>query len=114
MPIEQAVYFTDLDAYTLEDPFFIALRSGADAIYASGIERVGDLIAMMADEAAARTGLTPAQMHKLSGVLERMGLHFGSDVSAWRRYRETVDADFRLRPPCQTKLPQDTRRAFEI
>lgn len=115
LPVEQAKYFMLLDAYTLEDEFYVALRGAADEkIYGNGIIRVGDLIGATADEVMARTALTPAEMHKLTTVLSRMGLAFGMDVSHWRRYRETVAPDFRLRVPYQTKLPQETRSPLEI
>lgn len=115
LPLEIAKYYTLLDAYTLEDEFYIALRSvAAERIFGRGIERVGDLIAMSADEVRERASLNPVELRKLTAVLARMGLAFNSDVEQWRAYRKTVDPDFRLMVPYGMRLPQDTGRPFDI
>lgn len=113
LPLAQAQYFTLLDAYTLEDDFFIALGDKADRLYEVGIERVGDLIAMRPEEVARRGALSGGEIHRLNKVLSWMGLRLSSDVSLWRDYRRRVASDFRLRAPYQTKLPQETLRAFD-
>ncbi len=114
LPVELAPHLVLLDKFTMQDEFFIPLRSDCVArLEGAGFNRVGDLIATNSEEVAKRANLSSQELRRLTGVLERMGLHFATDVSRWREYRGTVDEQFRLRVPYGIKLPQGSRSPFD-
>jgi hypothetical protein len=114
LPLEIAIYYSTLDKYTIEDEFFIALGSkGVQRLSDAKLDRLGDLVALPAHEVAQRASLSPRERHRLERVIRGFGLHFEADVDAWRAYRATMPANFRLIVPYQTRLPAGTRRALD-
>lgn len=111
LPVDLAIYYATLDKFTYEDEFFIvkAAREVRDRLWDAGLQRVGELVELTEEQLHDRVPLTAREFAGLRRVVAGLGLSFGADVASWRSYRQTVDADFRLKLPFGMRLPADTR-----
>lgn len=96
---EELFYISSMDKYVFQDEFYDLLgrTTCLNRLCTKGrFHHLGDIVALPPLTVKKTTGLSKAQMEKLSVHIAKYGLRMGSNTDWWQRYRTTVPKGFRF------------------